>query len=109
MRLNRRLTLEEAQRVADGGGGHKLSWVPLGTVWAAIVPGTGSEREVDMATVSSVPYRVTVRGAPVGAPSRPRPDQRFREGTRLFRIVAVAEADADGAYLVCHTREEMVA
>ena len=34
-RLNRRLTLEEAQRLPDGAGGQTLSWVALGTLWAS--------------------------------------------------------------------------
>jgi head-tail adaptor len=45
----------------------------------------------------------------VGSDRRPRPDQRFREGARLFRILAVAEADAQGLYLTCFAREEVVA
>ena len=44
-------------------------------------------------------YRIVVRGAPVGAPSRPRPEQRLREGGRVFYILTVAEHDADGRYL----------
>ena len=46
-----------------------------------------------------VGYRILVRAAPVGAPSRPRPEQRFREGPRVFDIVSVAEHDAAGRYL----------
>lgn len=109
MRLNRRLVLEEAQRLPDGGGGHRLTWVALGTVWADVAAGSGREREGGELTLSSVPCRITVRAAPYGAPSRPRPDQRFREGQRVFRITAVGEADASGSYLVCQTSEEVVA
>jgi head-tail adaptor len=46
-----------------------------------------------------------VRGAPVGAPSRPVAGQRFREGARIYPILAVAEADPEGRYLVCHAEE----
>ena len=34
-----------------------------------------------------------------GAPSRPRADQRLREGARVFDILTVAEHDAGGRYL----------
>ena len=54
-------------------------------------------------------YRVTVWATPVGSASRPRPDQRFRDGSRLFLIHAVAEADSDGRYLTCFVQEEAVA
>lgn len=107
--LNRRLVLEEAQRVADGAGGYATEWAALGTLWAEVTAGTGAERAGEFVTLSSVSYRITVRGAPPGAPSRPRPDQRLREGARVFRILAVTEADARGAYLTCFAREEVPA
>lgn len=106
--LNRKLVLEEPQRVADGAGGYRKVWLALGVLWAEIRAGAGREREgIGTATVSSVPYRITVRAAPAGAPSRPRPEQRFRDGDRIFRIMAVAERDADAKYLECAAREEV--
>ena len=50
---------------------------------------------------------VTVRGAPVGDPARPLPQQRFREGARVYQIQSVAEQDAQGRYLACLTHEEV--
>lgn len=108
-RLNRKLVLEAAQRLADGSGGHRLTWVALGTLWARIEAGTGRERAGEFVTLSQVGFRITVRAAPPGAPSRPKPEQRFREGTRIFRITAVAEEDPDGHYLTCYAQEEVLA
>lgn len=108
-RLDRRLTLEEAQQVSDGAGGFVETWVALGDLWAEIRPGTGRERAADFVTVSRVPYRITVRAAPDGAPSRPKPDQRFREGARLFRILAVSDRVDRGRYLTCFAEEEVAA
>lgn len=105
--LNRQVTLEQATRVADGAGGFTQVWAPLGTLWADIKAGSGRERFATGVTRSTVPHRVVVRGAPDGASARPKPDQRFREGVRLFRILAVAEHDPDGRYLVCQTVEEV--
>ncbi len=105
--LNRRLTLEEPQRTPDGAGGFVETWVALGTHWAELKPGSGREREGEFVTVSRVPYRITVRGAPVGAPSRPKPEQRFRDGGRHFRILAVTERDGRGQYLTCFAEEEL--
>lgn len=107
-RLGRKLTLEEAQRVADGSGGYAVSWVPKGVLWAEVLAGGGREKAGESVTVSAVGYRITVRGAPEGAPSRPKPDQRFRDGTRIFRITAVAEADIYGLYLICQALEEVL-
>ena len=105
--LNRKLTLEEPVLVQDGAGGHVETWSEMGVLWANVKPGTGRESASEFLTVSSVPYRIVVRGAPVGAASRPRPEQRFREGARIFRILAVAETDPTGHYLTCHAREEV--
>ena len=109
VQLTRKLVLEDAQRIADGAGGFSESWVSLGTLWADVQARTGRERDAGDLSVASVGYRITVRGAPEGAPSRPRPDQRLREGNRVFVIQAVAERDPQGRYLTCFAREEIVA
>lgn len=106
--LNRKLVLEDAVQLPDGSGGYAESWVALGQVWAEVAAGTGREKAGEFVTVSSVPYRITVRAAPFGAASRPKPDQRFREGTRLFRINAVTEMDGRAQYLVCLANEEIL-
>lgn len=105
--LNRKLVLEEALRISDGAGGYVETWTQLGTLWASIQAGTGTERSEDFLTVSRVPMKVIVRGAPVGSPRRPKPDQRFIEGGRVFRILSVTELDAQGHYLACQSREEV--
>lgn len=107
--LNRKLVLEAPERLPDGAGGWTRTWVELGRLWAEVKPGAGRERAEEFVTVSSVPCRITVRAAPPGALSRPKPDQRFREAGRIYRIVAVAESDAKGRYLTCHAREEVTA
>jgi len=106
VRLTRRLTLETQVRTPDGGGGGRLSWVALGTLWAEIAPTAGSEKAGPASTQSAVTCRITVRAAKPGAPSRPRADQRFREGDRIFAIRAVTEADPRGRYLTCYAVEE---
>lgn len=105
--FDRRFVLEEAQSLPDGAGGFVQSWVALGTVWGRLRPGSGRERGADAATVSSAPYRIVLRAAPFGAPSRPRADQRLREGARLFRILAVTDNDDSGRTLTCFVQEEM--
>ncbi|KEO56531.1 head-tail adaptor protein [Thioclava pacifica] len=107
--LNRQLVLEAPDRVPDGAGGFIEVWSELGVLWAQMKPGTGVERAGEFVTLASVPWKITVRAALEGSPRRPRPEQRFREGTRVFRILAVAEADAGAHYLTCFAREEVVA
>lgn len=100
--LSRRMLLEAPVRVADGAGGFSESWQPLGTVWGEVVPRTGRETG-DLARMG---YKIIVRAAPQGAPSRPTPLQRFRDGNRLFTIDAVTESDPDGRFLICFATEE---
>lgn len=107
--LGRALDLEALQMLPDGLGGFAQTWVTLGTLWAEVIAGTGRDVPGVEMTLSSVPYRITVRGAPTGAPSRPRADQRFRDGSRAYRIIAVTERDVEGRYLTCFAREEVPA
>lgn len=105
--LNRSLVLEGPVKLADGAGGYTHAWEPLGVLWAELKAGAGREKAQSAATLSRVPYRITVRAAPYGAPSRPVAGQRFRDGARVFEIYAVAEKGVQAAYLTCHTQEEL--
>lgn len=105
--LNRALTLEDPVKIPDGAGGYTRDWQPLGVLWAELKAGTGRAARGAAATVSRVPYKITVRAAPYGAPSRPTVGQRFRKGTRIFTINAVAEKGVDAQYLTCHVDEEL--
>lgn len=104
--LNRPLVLEAPVGVPDGAGGLTVSWVALGTLWAEVKPSSGREVAGEEVVVASVGLRITVRGAEVGSPRRPKPEQRFRDGDRVFAILAVTERDRSGAYLTCFAREE---
>lgn len=105
----RRLVLEAAVRLPDGAGGWAEAWAPLGTLWADIRPGLGRREADEFAARARQPLRAYVRGAPPGAPSRPVPGQRFREGPRTYAIRAVTEADGRGSWLVCVCEEEVPA
>jgi SPP1 family predicted phage head-tail adaptor len=104
--LNRKLILETEERVGDGAGGWTTAWKALGDVWASVDSRYGREIEEGGRQYSRVTHRIIVRGATFGATSRPRADQRFREGARVFFIRGVAEADLRGRYLVCWADEE---
>lgn len=105
VRLLRRLVLETPEREADGSGGHVTLWRPLGTLWADVASRTSREDFVASQPRPRVKYRILVRGAPVGAPSRPRAEQRLREGTRVFDILTVADQAPDGRYLEIFAEE----
>lgn len=106
--LNRKLRLEVPYRTRDDAGGYETTWTVAGVLWAAVTPGTGREAELAGLSISTVPFKITVRASPIGAPSRPVAGQRLRDGERVFRVLAVTEADAGARYLTCIAREEEV-
>ena len=103
--LTRKLVLEERVNVPDGRGGFAVTWQALGTLWADVDARSGREGVVGARDVSKVRHRIVVRGAPAGSVRRPRADQRFREGARVYAILAVSEYDARGRWLECWTEE----
>ncbi len=104
--LNRPLQLEDPVEVPDGSGGISVSWVPLGTIWGEVKPSSGREVDGEEVRFASIGFRITVRGAAAGSLQRPKPEQRFRDGSRVFVILAVTERDLSGAFLTCFAKEE---
>lgn len=105
VRLTRRLVLEERQNVPDGAGGFDVTWGPVGSIWANVAARTGREIVVEGRDATLLRLRITVRGAPQGAPARPRADQRFRDGARIYNIQSVTEGDDMGRFLICDCEE----
>lgn len=57
--------------------------------------------------MAQVPYRITVRGAPIGSEARHKAEERLRDGARIFTLLAVTERDPAGRHLLCFAREEI--
>jgi SPP1 family predicted phage head-tail adaptor len=98
--LRHRLTLEELNRVADDGGGFTESWVAVATVFADLRPISGSERVDADRLTGSVTHDVVLRYRAGVVPA-----MRFREGTRIFQIVAVIDVDEQHRWLQCLCEE----
>ena len=99
--LTRLFTLETPEDAADGGGGRARSWRSVGAHWAALRAVSAAEAVAHGAQTRRVTHRAVIRWASEGSASRPGPAQRFREGDRVFDIVAVAEADDGRRFLDC--------
>ena len=98
--LRHRLTLEELNRVADDGGGFTESWVAVATIFADVSPISGSERvEADRLT-GSVTHDVVLRYRAGVVPA-----MRFRDGTRIFQIIAVIDVEERRRWLKCWCEE----
>ena len=105
--LNRKLTLETMIRTDDGAGGFIESWQDLGTLWGDVSSRKGRYVTGQGGAMSQMAFQIVLRGAPVGHSNRPRPGQKLRMGTRVFRIHAVTEEEPSGMYLICETEEEV--
>lgn len=103
-RPTRRLTLEAPVATPDGAGGFAESWTALGVHWAALSAAYGAETVTGGARTSRLRLRATLRWAPEGDPARPRPEQRFREGERVYEVLAVEE-DAERRHVLCWLEE----
>lgn len=66
-KLDERITVRQATRTADGGGGGGKSWSDVGDIWAHVEPMRSQERVIADQERGVTSYRVTVRNAGVGA------------------------------------------
>jgi SPP1 family predicted phage head-tail adaptor len=98
--LRHRLTLEEVDRVSDAGGGFTESWVELAELWADLRPVSGGERvEADRLT-GHVSHEVSLRYRADVVPA-----MRFREGSRVFHILAAIDVGERHRWLKCSCEE----
>lgn len=103
--LNRKFTLEALTAAPDGAGGQTENWTPLGDHFVSLSATSGRERDSGGRPSARVTHKCWMRYFDYDDPARPRADQRFREGTRIFAIRAIAEADDLRRYLVCWLEE----
>lgn len=92
--MNRRLVLEAPSNARDAAGGLVEGWTPVGDIWAAIEARSGRETVFGGRQGAKVTHVAEIRYAPPGSAQRPGAAQRFREGARVYAVLAVAEADA---------------
>ncbi len=86
--------------MADDGGGFTESWVAVATIFADLSPISGGERvEADRLT-GSVTHEVVLRYRAGVSPA-----MRFREGTRIFQIIAVIDVEEQHRWLQCSCEE----
>ncbi len=98
--LRNRMVLEREQRSADGGGGAAVNWQFVATVWAAVKPLSGREKDRYHSLEATLSHRVVLRYR-----AGVSPGMRLRMGARLFDIHAVFSPDERRRWLFCLCRE----
>jgi SPP1 family predicted phage head-tail adaptor len=84
--LSRRLVLEAPVETPDGAGGVTRSYAAVTTLWAQVLPVSARSEFAADSLGARVTHRITIR-----APRSINTLNRFRDGDRVFRIVAFRE------------------
>lgn len=100
-RLRLRLVLEKATPTSDGAGGVTESWTAAATIAADVTPVKAEERALGEGLADLTLHRIVIRHRDDVASG-----DRFRLGTRLFRVRSVTDPNEDGRFLVCLAEEE---
>ena len=103
--LNRPMVLEDRVLAPDTMGGQLVSWIALGTHWCELVARSMALRLLADHGQAKGTARILLRAVAPDVPSRPKTGQRFRDGARIFNIISVSEADAEGRFLECQVSE----
>lgn len=98
--LRRRVTIEEAVRTGDGGGGYTVAWQPVAEVWAAIWPRLADESY----TLDRVAGRAT-HDMWIRYRDGITPEMRVVSGTRVFDIRGVIDVEDRKTWLRCPIEE----
>jgi SPP1 family predicted phage head-tail adaptor len=97
--LHERLVLEQPVRAADGGGGASVAWEAVVELWACVRPISGEERLAQDQLAGRLTHEVWMRWRAGVVPA-----MRFRQGARIYAIVAVLEMGRR-AHLKCLCEE----
>jgi SPP1 family predicted phage head-tail adaptor len=97
--LDRRLVLEAPVETDDGAGGVTRSFEMVATLWAQVMPVRARPNVAADSLAALVTHRIVVR-----LPRTITTLNRFRDGTRIFRVVAFRET-ADRRFLEIDAEE----
>jgi SPP1 family predicted phage head-tail adaptor len=97
--LDRRLVLEAPVETDDGAGGVTRSFETVATLWAQVTPARARSNVAADSLAALVTHRIIVR-----APRAITTLNRFRDDTRIFRVVAFRET-ADRRFLEIDAEE----
>jgi SPP1 family predicted phage head-tail adaptor len=100
--LNRRLVLEAPVESADGAGGVARTFSAVATLWVSVTP-VSAAREIEAARLGArVTHRLHLRYAD-DITTR----HRFRDGSRIYRIVTLRDRDGRKRFLEIEAEERL--
>jgi SPP1 family predicted phage head-tail adaptor len=100
--LNRRLVLEAPAESADGAGGVTRTFTTVATLWVSVTP-VSAAREIEAARLGArVTHRLHLRFSD-DITTR----HRFRDGSRIYRIVTLRDRDGRKRFLEVEAEERV--
>lgn len=99
-RMRERFTIEAPVDLPDGAGGVTRTWAEAGAVWAAIEAIGGTFRFATERAAQAITHRLSMRWRDDLTPLH-----RLRNGTRVYEIRSVHDADMERRFLVVLTTE----
>jgi SPP1 family predicted phage head-tail adaptor len=100
--LSRRLVLEAPVESADGAGGVVRSFSAAATLWVSVTP-VSAAREIEAARLGArVTHRLHLRYS-----NDITIRHRFRDGSRIYRIVTLRDRDGGKRFLEIEAEERL--
>ena len=101
-KMRHRLTLQQAVRVSDGGGGATVTWTAIADLWAAIWPISSDERVDADGLQGRITHEVWLRFS-----ANVAPHMRFVFGARIFDIRSVIDVEEAHRFQRCLVEERL--
>lgn len=98
------ITIQAQSRTSDGAGGWSNTYSDLHTLWADIIPATGTEALQQEQLLGKKPYTITARYSSelAGIDNQ----NRVKWGTRFFNIHSVINLNEEGEFVEMLAFEE---
>ena len=101
-RLKHRLEIQTESTTLDVYGEPTSGWSTDETVWAALEPISGTERDIGEGLAGIVSHRVLMRYT-----ANATPKKRLKYGARIFGIESVLNHDEKNAHLRIFCKEQV--
>ena len=97
------ITLQQAVRTPDGGGGASVTWTSVSDLWARIMPVSGTESVDADGLKGRITHEIWIRWrADAG------PHMRFVLGSRIFDIRSAIDVEETHRFQRCLVEEKLL-
>lgn len=106
-KLQHRVTIQTCTETVAQSGARLQAWSTLATVWASVVPVSGSEPWNADQAQPNVTHTVTLRSGGDVTRATITPKNRILYGSRVLNIVSIRDENEDGFMLTLNCMEKV--